>query len=219
MFSVAQQGISQIEQRLPRAPVADPGALIAAKLVMERITGAQQRNVQPLRNVERVGIAMINSASRSRAKVSKSSRSPMWTCANGNCARIGACGGRDGGNDLRAHIRQQLAEAMQQIGFSGDSDPRPAQQKMGIEHGVLQLGALPGQPCRYGLTGDPRQCHHQPVGGIQAKQVREAMHGRVPVRSWARSAAGYSVAPMTRVAAASPSAAKAASGVPPVVSG
>ena len=57
MFSVAQHGIGQIEQRLPRAPVADPGALIAAELVMERITGAQQRNVPPLRNVERVGIA------------------------------------------------------------------------------------------------------------------------------------------------------------------
>jgi hypothetical protein len=53
-----------------------------------------------------------------------------------------------------------------------------AKQEMSVEHGVLQLRALPLQPRRYRAAGDPGQRHDQTVVRLQSPQVVKAMQRR-----------------------------------------
>ena len=75
--------VSEIEQQLAGAAVPDEGPLIAADQIILWKADAQNRDAEPVRGIDRVGVADQKFRAPARAVFSRSSRSPIFTSATG----------------------------------------------------------------------------------------------------------------------------------------
>ena len=66
---------------------------------------------------------------------------------------------------------------MRRSGSAATANLHHAEMEMGVQHGVLELGALAAKPRRHVAPGNPAKGIDEGIDRIEAHQMREAMVG------------------------------------------
>src|SRR5208337_3644981 len=156
---MCQKEIADLEQELARAPIAQRDAVSRAQAIEHRQPRAMKWNMQSLGRLPAVRVGDHQIAP---------DREPLqiFQIADQNLLRRDefeqrGLRGRDRGANLRAELAQAHCQRPQQIRLRADDDARAADEKMRIEHGILQLAALPSKLQRYRRARNARELHHE----------------------------------------------------------